>query len=101
QKTEHRLSGHSSHKAPLMIQPLRVALFRYAVADEGQARRTERNELMSIDRQIARILAPKRRFGGTVLNKVSCHPVVFARGSQVLNRFTPVAAMQLRSALTR
>ena len=38
QQSEDRLSGDRGHEAALMIQPVSIAAFRDAVADEGQAR---------------------------------------------------------------
>src|SRR5580693_4443288 len=83
-----------------MIEPLCVALLRYAVADEGQARRAERQQFVSVYRQVARRLASESRFGCAVLQKIPGHPVIFTRPCKVLDSLTPVATMKLRSTLT-
>src|SRR5580700_11191167 len=54
QQTEYRLRGHCGHEASLMIEPLRVTLLRHAVTDEGWARRAERQQFVSVYRQVVR-----------------------------------------------
>ncbi len=58
QQPEHRLRGHGGHEAALMIEPLGVALLRHAVADEGQARRAQRDQFVRVDRKVAGVLLP-------------------------------------------
>ena len=67
QQSENRLSGDRRHEATLMIEPLRIAFFGHSVADEGEARRAERQQIVSIDGEIARVLASKGCFRGSVL----------------------------------
>ena len=61
EQPEHRAGRHRGHEAALLIQPVRVALLRHAVADEGGTRRAQRDELVRVDRDVARVLAPGRR----------------------------------------
>ena len=98
EQAEHRLRRDRRHETALMVEPLRVALFRHAVADEGQARRAQRDQFVRVDRQIAGGLAAERRFGGAVLQEVAGHPVILARAGEVLDRLAPIAAMQLGAA---
>ena len=46
EQSEYRPGGNGGHEAPPLVEPLRVALFRNAVADESQPRRTQRNQLV-------------------------------------------------------
>src|ERR1700744_1271816 len=55
---------------------------------------------MRIHWNVARILAAERSVRSAVLKEVAGHPVVFTGARQILYRFTPVAAMQFRSAFT-
>src|SRR5262245_27618557 len=60
EQAENRLSGYSSHVAALMVQPPRVALFRYSVADKRKPGRAECQKLVGIHREVPRRLASKR-----------------------------------------
>ena len=61
-------------------------------------RRAQRDQFVRIHRQIAGVLAAEGRFRRAVLQEVAGHPVVFAGAGEVLDRFAPIAAMQLRAA---
>jgi len=50
QQLEQRPGGNGSHEAALLIEPFCVALFRHAIADEGGARRAQRDQLVSVHR---------------------------------------------------
>ena len=50
---------------------------------------------MRVDRDVVRVLAPERRFGGAVLQEVARHPVVLAGPGEVLDRLPEVAAVRL------
>ena len=65
------------------------------------ARRAERDQFVRVHRQIAGGLAAERRLGSAVLQEVAGHPVIFAGAGQILDRFAPVAAMQLGAAFAR
>jgi hypothetical protein len=54
EQPKHRLCGNGSHIAALMIEPLRIAFFRNAVADERQPRCTQRDQFVSVYGDIAR-----------------------------------------------
>ncbi len=56
---KHPACVHRRHEASLMIEPVSIALFRNPVADEGEARRAERNQFVGIDGNIAGRLAAK------------------------------------------
>src|SRR5262245_56773457 len=79
QQSEDRLAGNGGHEAALMVVPLRVALFRDAVADEGQPRRAQRDQFVRIDWNVPGRLAAERRLRRAVLEEVPGHPVVLAR----------------------
>ena len=53
---------------------------------------------MGIHRNVAGVLAAEIGLRGAVLQEVAGHPVVLARAGEVLDRFTPVAAVQLGAA---
>src|SRR5271168_1294246 len=82
-----------------MIEPFGVTLLRHAVADERQARRAKREQLVSVHWQIARRLASESRFGCAVLQEIPGHPVIFAGPCKILDSLTPVASMKLCSTL--
>src|SRR5580704_2055580 len=65
--------------------------FGRARADEDGARRAESYQFVGIDRQIV----PVER--ASVLEEVARHPVIFVGSGNVLDEFTPVAAMQLQA----
>ena len=99
QEPEYRPGGDGGHVAALLVQPLRVALLRHAVADEGQARRAQGDQLMRIHGYVAGVLAAENGFRGAVLQEVAGHPMVFSRSGEVLHRFSPIAAVQFGAAL--
>src|SRR6478672_1190707 len=76
EQAEHWPGCNGSHEAALVIQPLRVPLFRDAVADE-------------------------RRVGRAVLQEVPGHPVILTGAGEALDSLTPVPAMQLRASFSR
>ena len=98
EQPEDRAGRHRGHVAALLVEPVGVALLRDAVADEGGARRAEGDQLVRIDREVARVLAAERRLGGAVLQEVAGHPVVLAGAGEVLDRLAEVAAVQLGAA---
>src|SRR5262245_31630498 len=67
QKAEHRTRRDSRHVTSLLVEPIGVAACRDAVADKGGTRRAKRDQLMSIHRKVARVLAPETRFGSPIL----------------------------------
>src|SRR6185503_14285120 len=89
------------HVTALMIQPPGVTLLRHAVADEGGAGSTQRDELVRIDWNVSCVLASKGRVGSAVLQKVAGHPVILAAARQVFDRFPEVPSMQFGAALAR
>ena len=78
QQPEHRPGGHGCHEAPLVIEPVRVALLGHAVADERGPRRAERDQLVGVHGQVGGLHAAEGRLGRAVLQKVSRHPVILA-----------------------
>ncbi len=61
EQPEHAARRHRGHVAPLLVEPLRVALLRHAVADEGRARRAQRDQLVRVHRQVAGVPAAEGR----------------------------------------
>lgn len=55
---------HGSHKAALVIKPVRVAFLRNAVADKRKAGGAERNEFVGIDGDVARVHASESGIRG-------------------------------------
>lgn len=53
EQSKDRLGCDRCHEAAFVIEPLRVAFLSNAVADEGEPRRTERDQLVRVDRKIA------------------------------------------------
>ena len=100
EQAEDRLRRDGCHIAALVIEPLRIAALRDAVADERQPRRAQRDQFMGIDGDVAGGFSTERRFLGAVLQEVSRHPVIFAGAGEVLDRFAPVPSVQLGAALT-
>lgn len=43
QESKHGSGRDGGHKATLLVEPFGIPLFRYSVADEGEARRTQRD----------------------------------------------------------
>ena len=101
EQAEHRLRGDRGHVAALLIEPLGIAAFGNAVADERQPRRAEREQLVRVDGNVAGGLAAERGFLGAVLQEVARHPVILARAGEVLDRLAEVAAVQLGAAFAR
>ena len=101
EQAEHRLRRDGRHEAALMIEPLRVALLRNAVAHERQPRRAERDQLVRIDGELVRRVSPRARRVGAVLQVVPRHPVVLARAGETLHRLAEVAAVQRRAPFAR
>ncbi len=89
----------SGHVAALLIEPLGVAAFRDAVADERQPRRAEREQLVRVHREIGRCLSPEGGFLRSVLEKAARHPVILARAGQILNRLAEISPVQLGPSL--
>ena len=54
---------------------------------------------MCVDRNVSRGFATERRFLRSVFQEVARHPVVLAGTGQVLDRFSPIATVQLCSTL--
>ena len=81
------------HEAALVVEPVGVAFFGNAVADEGEARRAEGDQLVGVDGNVAGGLAAEGRLGGAVLHEVAGHPVVFAAG-EAFDGLAEVAAKQ-------
>src|SRR6185295_16731301 len=99
EQAKHRLRRDGRHVAALLIEPPGVAAFGHAVADEGRARRAERDQLVSVDRDVAGVPAAERGRGRAVLQEVAGHPVILARAGEILDGFAEVPAMQLGAAL--
>ena len=57
QETEDRSGGDPRHVAALLVEPIGVAVFGHAVTDERETRRAQRDQLVSINWQIARVPA--------------------------------------------
>src|SRR5215203_4574652 len=55
EQAERRLRRDGGHVAPLLVEPLRIALLGNAVADEGETRCAERDELVRVDGNVARV----------------------------------------------
>ena len=70
-----------------------------AEVDEA-TRRAERGQLVRVHRYVARVPAAGRRVRRAVLQEVPRHPVILAAAGEVLDRFAPVAAVQLRASFT-
>ena len=87
EQAENRTRRHRSHVAALLVEPVRVALLRDAVADERRPRRAERDQLVRVDRDVVRVLAPERPLCGAVLQEIAGHPVVLPGSGEVLDRF--------------
>ncbi len=73
EQAEDRSGRDRGHEAPLLVEPVRVALLRDAVADERGTWRAQGDELVGVHRYVARVLAaegrlPRRRTSG------SCRP---------------------------
>ena len=98
EQTKHAARGDGRHVAALMIEPSRVSLFGNAVADKNGSRRAQRDELVRVHRNVARIPAAEGCGGGAVLQEIAGHPMVFAGAGQVLDRFAPIAPMELGAA---
>src|SRR5437764_7823716 len=79
---------HGGHVAPAVVQPARVALLRHAVADEGEAGRAQRDQLVRVDGKVG------GRLGPAVLQVVARHPVVFARAGQGLDGLAEAPPME-------
>src|ERR1700719_2183917 len=82
-----------------MVQPLGVAVLRKAIADEGEARSAQRDQLMGVHGNIAGILAAEGGVGSAILQEVAGHPMIFDSSREVLDRLAPITAMQLCSTL--
>src|SRR5262245_16560046 len=93
QETKYRLCCDRSHVASLVIEPLGVTLFRYAIADKNRTRRAQCDQFVRVYWKIAGVSAAEVGFRGAILEEVACHPMVFARAGQVFHLFSPVAAM--------
>jgi hypothetical protein len=85
------LSRHNGHVAALLIEPLRIAALRNAVAEERQARSAQREQLVRIDGDISRRLPAKAGLLGSVLQKVSRHPVVLTGAREILDGLPKIA----------
>jgi hypothetical protein len=59
EETEDRAGRHRGHVTPLLVEPVRVAFFRDAVADERGTRRAQGDELVGVDGDVVRVLAPE------------------------------------------
>jgi len=92
QQPEHRLGGNRRHEAALVVQPPGVALFRHAVADEGEARRTQRNQFVASTGRSPGVLLPKAASDAPYFRKFpaiqwySPDPVRFSTASPQLRR---------------
>src|SRR5271156_3438371 len=93
EQIEDSASVDCSHKAALVIEPMRVALFRNAIADKRKAGGAERNQLVGIDRNVTRVHASESGIRGAILHEIPGHPVVFAAG-QALDGFAEIAAQR-------
>src|SRR5947209_3883101 len=71
-------SRHRRHVAALLVQPIGVATFWHSVTDECKAGRTQSDQFMSINGEIPRVFAAKRRFSGAVLQEIPRHPMIFS-----------------------
>jgi len=98
EQTEYGPRGHGRHVAALVVQPLRIALLRDAVADEGRPRGTQRYQLIGIHRQVAGILAPKRSLNRTVFEEVAGHPVILTGVGEILKLLSEVAPVRFGAA---
>src|SRR5262245_24647965 len=68
QKFENGSGGDRGHVAALVIEPSGVAFFRHAITNEGGTRRAQRDQLMSVNGNIASVLAAERGFSSAVLH---------------------------------
>ena len=98
EQTEDRAGRDGGHVAALLVEPVGVALFRDAVADEGRPRRAERDELVRIDRKIVGVFAAEGGFGRAVLEEIAGHPVIFAGAGEVFHGFAEIATVRLGAA---
>ena len=53
---------YGGHEAAFVVQPFGVALLRNAVADESEARRTQSDQLIGVDRKVTGRLGAERGF---------------------------------------
>src|SRR5262245_22477046 len=100
EQSEHGLRGDGRHEATLMVEPPRVALFGYTVADECRPWRAERDQFMCVNRKIAAVPATEARLDRAILQEVAGHPVVLATAGEVLDGLAPIPAMKFCSALS-
>src|SRR5579863_4476221 len=98
QEPKYRSGCEGCHETALMVEPFGVSLFRYAVADEGGARRAQRDQLVGIDWNVTGVPAAKGGLRGAVFEEVSGHPVVLARAGEVFDSLAKVPAMRLCAA---
>src|ERR1017187_10269061 len=84
-----------------MVEPFRIAFLGHAVADEGQTGSAKSEQFVRVYREVAGRLFAERGIRCAVLEEVASHPVILACPREVLNSFSPVAAMQLPAAFTR
>ena len=101
QQSEYRSSRYGGHVTTLLVQPIGVPTFGHTVANECEPKSAQRNQHMRVHREIAGILAAKRRLRSAILQEIARHPMVFARAGQVLDCFPKIATMQFCAAFTR
>src|SRR3984957_20640226 len=68
-QSKHTARIDRRHEASLVIEPFSIAFFRDAVADKGQAGRTQGNQSTGVDGQIPKSLASKCRIRCSILHK--------------------------------
>src|SRR5690606_28507202 len=96
----HGACGNRGHVTAMVIQPVCIARFWNAVADERKTWRTQRDKMMRINRQLARIHFAVLARGGTILHVVARHPVVFTASRKVFHTFTKHTTMKCSASLS-
>src|SRR6266568_8280384 len=91
EQPEHWPGSNGSHETAALVNPFsfRSRPFRRAVTDERRSRRAQGDQLMRVHRQVSRSERP------TVLQKISGHPMVSARASEVFHQLAENVAMKL------
>src|SRR5258708_7036950 len=77
-----------------MVQPPCVSHFGNPIADKRRSRCAQRNQFVRVYRQVAGIFASERSLGRAVLQKITCHPVIFAGPREILHLFSEIASVR-------
>ena len=94
QQAVDRACPHCAEEHPFGVHPTTFD-FRGAGADKNRTRRAERNQLVGINGQIV------GRQWASVPQEIACHPVVLARGGDILDLLAERPAQDLGAAFTR